>query len=363
MVNRLQSCGFLTLVYGDSALMWLDVIPKLCCPACGQCSLACEVFTPDAVFGVNEGVVYCQTCHAWYPLTGGVLELLTGDLAYPADRAAFWAQYQTLLSALHLPPDTKTAQTDTQQQKHQQVVFDADATEQTISKDYELQPFWQLVDQQLFAAWQTQIQRGAWLLDVGCAQGYRTVQFAHLDIQIVGMDISKRLAQQAAQLYRQKPQQAKIVYMAADCGVTLPMREASFDVVLVYGVLHHLLNPASICREITRILQPHGRYYGLENNTSLFRGMFELLQRLNPLWGNDPGEEELISHETLARWFANQPMRLKTQTMTYVPPHLVNVLPTTMGNALLKMTDTLGQALPGLREQGGLIVIEAVKSA
>ena len=45
----------------------------------------------------------------------------------------------------------------------------------------------------------------------------------------------------------------------------------------------------------------------------------------------------------------------------YVPPHLVNLLPKGLGEGLLRWSDRIGAMLPGLRTNGGLILIEGEK--
>ena len=82
--------------------------------------------------------------------------------------------------------------------------------------------------------------------------------------------------------------------MAADA-TRFPVRTASLDYVLAYGVLHHVPDPPRVCREIDRVLRPGGLYLGSENGTSVFRGLFELLQRLRPQWYEEAGPEALFS--------------------------------------------------------------------
>ena len=89
------------------------------------------------------------------------------------------------------------------------------------------------------------------------------------DIHIVAFDVSKALIRQAIARYQEGNHRARAVFFAADVS-RFPFRDETFDTVLVYGVLHHLADPAAACREISRVLKPQGSYFGQENNRTVF---------------------------------------------------------------------------------------------
>src|SRR4051812_44629123 len=97
---------------------------------------------------VDDGVVACSTCQYWYPIEDGLLDLLTGSLAYPNDRAIFWQRHQCRLEALGLQPDWRdSGSRDATLQIKQQEHFDWYAKNDIQSYDsYEAQPFWVAVD-------------------------------------------------------------------------------------------------------------------------------------------------------------------------------------------------------------------------
>jgi ubiquinone/menaquinone biosynthesis C-methylase UbiE len=256
-----------------------------------------------------DGVVWCEDCRQWYPIEGRLLDLLIGPLAYADDRARFWSQNEARLRTLELAPESEADTSSKALQKHQQRHFDWYAENEDQSYfEYEHTPFWQAADLIAFEPWKRAIAPGSWLLDVGCAQGRSTFKFMDCDIQIVAFDVSKALVRQAIARYQAGEHRARAVFLAADAS-RFPLRDGSFDTVLVYGVLHHLADPGIACQEISRVLAPGGSYIGQENNQSLFRGIFDALQWLIPQWHEEAGPEAIISSQRLREWFRETPSK------------------------------------------------------
>src|SRR5262249_3086096 len=186
-------------------------------------------------------------------------------------------------------------------------------------------PFWRIVDSRTFRAWNSRILgahggRRKRLLDVGCAQGRCSLQIADPEVHVVGFDISKRLVRQAY-LNLGDEHRSSRDFLVADAS-EFPFQSESFDYSLVYGVLHHLPDPGAACHEIARILKPGGAYFGSENNRTILRSAFELLQKLFPLWHEEAGKEPLMSSRDLDRWFRGTGLRIGTSSTVFVPPHL-----------------------------------------
>ena len=340
-----------------------DVLQLLRCPACGNRELSCSVFREDVEGKILDGVVWCKVCHTWYPIEDGLLELLAGDLAYRNDRARFWVNYSDRLRALGLGADEDVPErAENELQIKQQAHFDwyANNEEQTYS-EYEQMSFWLAADTIAYELWRQEMRPGKWLLDVGCGQGRSTFKVMDLALGIVAFDVSKRMIRQAIDRYREGNYSAKTTFLAADAS-RFPFVDTSFDYVLIYGVLHHLPDPASTCQEVARVLKSGGIYFGQENNRSAFRAVFDLLQKLNPIWHEEAGPEALISARNLERWFEGTGMRIASQTSIFLPPHLINLAGEKIGYGLLKMTDRVGKATPFLRDNGGIRLIRGVKS-
>jgi ubiquinone/menaquinone biosynthesis C-methylase UbiE/uncharacterized protein YbaR (Trm112 family) len=338
-----------------------ELVACLRCAVCGEAGLKHHTFeqTEDTII---DGVLWCTNCDAWYPIEDRLLELLAGDLAYGEDRRMFWQRYADQLKALGLKPDQQPLQAaSTEQQAVQQKHFDwyAHSEKQTYS-EYEQMPFWVAADRLAFDPWRAEIKPGAWLLDVGCAQGRSTFKVMDLDLNIVGIDVSKHLVRQAIERYTQGDYPARASFIAADAS-RLPFVDRTFDYVLIYGVLHHLPAPDQTCQEVVRVLKDDGVYLGSENNRTIFRAMFDWLQKLLPIWHEEAGPEALISRTQLDAWFAGAPIQLETQTRVFLPPHALNLVSPQRAYQILRLTDSIGQSIGFLRGNGGLIVVKGSK--
>ncbi len=339
-----------------------EVLECLRCPNCASTRLAHAVFREESPTDIVDGVLWCQDCSHWYPIEERLLDLLVGSLIYDDDRSRFWGEYQDRLTALGLGPKSLSDPASKDQQKQQQDHFDwyAENTKQSYV-EYEQTSFWRAADLIAFEPWTRAVTPGSWLLDVGCAQGRSTFKFMDCDIQIVAFDVSKALIRQAIARYREGNHRARAVFFAADAS-RFPFRDETFDTVLLYGVLHHLEDPAAACREISRVLKPQGSYFGQENNRTVFRGVFDLLQKLRPQWHEEAGPEHIISSEQLRTWFRETPVEVGTRSSVFLPPHLCNLMSPSMSHRMLVVSDSLGRSIPYLRHQGGVLLIHGLKS-
>jgi ubiquinone/menaquinone biosynthesis C-methylase UbiE/uncharacterized protein YbaR (Trm112 family) len=340
-----------------------EVLGLLRCPECAHSPLRAEAFSEDA-HGIDRGVVWCAACGSWFPIEGGVLELLRGSLAYADDRARFWKTHEPRLRAHGLKPARpQTAAAHDASVREQQAHFDwyAHNDEQTY-ETYEGMPFWKAADALAFGRWTREVAPGRRLLDVACAQGRSTFPWMDLDLDIVAFDVSRDLIRQAVARYREARPRARATFLVANA-VDFPFASNAFDYVLAYGVLHHMPDPAQTCREIGRVVRPGGAFFGSENNRTVFRGAFDALQALRTLWHEEAGTHALISQRDLRAWLEPLGFRTSFRTSVFVPPHAVNWFDPKGARGLLRRTDRIGQSIPLLRRQGGLILLEARKLA
>jgi len=336
------------------------VLARLACPLDGSERLEAHIFRGDAAAMVDAAIV-CPACSAWFPVEDGIADFLTGELAYADDRARFWGRHESELAKLGLSPDRPGAAGAAELQRVQQRHFDwYSENEKQTYEEYERLPFWVAADRLAFARWRGLMRPGGFLLDVGCGPGRATAKLVDLALDILAFDVSKAMVRLAAQRFRGAGVRARTTFMAADA-MHFPVRAAAVDCVLAYGVLHHVPDPPRVCREIDRVLRPGGLYLGSENGTSVFRGLFELLQKLRPQWYEEAGPEALFSSRSFRESFAGTDVTLATRTSVFLPPHLLNLLSPRLAAGLLRATDGLASHVPFLRDNGGLILVEGTK--
>jgi len=106
------------------------------------------------------------------------------------------------------------------------------------------------------------------LLDVGCGTG-NVLRLARGHFgRVVGVDLSGRLLRE---LRRREGHP-----LAASEALFLPFRESSFDLVSMYALVHHLLDPEPAFREAWRVLRPDGALY-LDHDPNWYFGRFHHL--------------------------------------------------------------------------------------
>jgi hypothetical protein len=102
-------------------------------------------------------------------------------------------------------------------------------------------------------------------------------------------------------------------------------------------------------------------YFGLENHTSLVRVIFDLMQRVRPLWYEKAGSTPIMSEADILAWFDDLPMKIETRIRAFIPPHTGNLLPRALHRKLLKATDTYFGNQQWMKRFGGLIEIVGMR--
>ena len=89
------------------------------------------------------------------------------------------------------------------------------------------------------------------VLDIGCAAGGSALftREAKIDINYVGIDVSKELVQAATNNFSKMP---KTIFMYYD-GKNIPLQSNSIDFVFSFGVFHHLDHWRDILSEALRV--------------------------------------------------------------------------------------------------------------
>ena len=115
-------------------------------------------------------------------------------------------------------------------------------------------------------------------------------------------------------------------------------------------------------KDTIRTLVSDGRFFGIENNSSAFRFIFDFLMRMKRLWNEKAHEEHfIINHHELERWFTEAGVSVTTWTSIFLPPHILNFFRAQRAEWLIRVTDAICQRLPWVRLQGGLILFSGTK--
>jgi SAM-dependent methyltransferase len=97
------------------------------------------------------------------------------------------------------------------------------------------------------------------VVDLGCGSGAFTHLLQRAGYDCVGLDISGKLVEAGS---RKHP---GIQFLQGDIE-HLPFADASFDGVLLGGVVHHFPDPSRCAAEVFRVLRPQGRFIAFDPN-------------------------------------------------------------------------------------------------
>jgi ubiquinone/menaquinone biosynthesis C-methylase UbiE len=97
---------------------------------------------------------------------------------------------------------------------------------------------------------------GERVLEVGCGIGTDGLEWARGGARYVGLDLTREAVGQARQRFGLYDQPQRFLQGDAE---NLPFRDASFDVVYSFGVLHHTPDTQRAIDEVHRVLRPGGR--------------------------------------------------------------------------------------------------------
>jgi DNA-binding transcriptional ArsR family regulator/protein-L-isoaspartate O-methyltransferase len=93
--------------------------------------------------------------------------------------------------------------------------------------------------------------------DIGCGEGYLTLEAARWARTVVGVDRSEEVLERAKALAARR-RVTNVQWKKGDLG-RLPLRDGSMDVALLSQALHHATSPEETVAEAVRILRPGGR--------------------------------------------------------------------------------------------------------
>jgi len=95
--------------------------------------------------------------------------------------------------------------------------------------------------------------------DLGCGSGAFTKLLRRRGYRSIGLDISPKLIELGRRKY------PGIEFLEGDVE-RLPFPDASFDGVLLAGIVHHFPDPSRCAAEVFRVLRPGGRFVAFDPN-------------------------------------------------------------------------------------------------
>ena len=112
------------------------------------------------------------------------------------------------------------------------------------------------------------IEKGEYVLDVGCGTGKTSAAFAkRRGCRVVGVDLSPRMIEWAKETAKHQGVPDKVEFRTADAR-QLPFDDATFDAVICDSVLGFVPDKSNALREFMRVCKPGG-YVGMNETTWL----------------------------------------------------------------------------------------------
>lgn len=340
---------------------------RLLCPTCfsSDATLALHVFDDGVSGHVRDGLLVCTSCGAWCPIADYLLQLVPAELLDARETTVFIDRFGDRMSGLGLR--AHQGNTDGRhdnrydEQLKQRYHFDAYAEEGHPGfSDYTQSPFIKAAGNRYVRLWLKALgPPGQWVLDVGCGTGINSFPVAERHT-LIGFDISRKTIKKVIHQALAQNAMERTTFLVADGG-HLAFRPGAFDHVQTFGALHHLPDPQRAVQQIQQILVPGGSHFAVENNQTLFRGIFDLLMKIYPLWVEEAGAEPLISRAMVERWCQGLPVEITSQTSIFLPPHLFNLLGVNLARGAVDWSDRFFSLIPGIRAHGGQLVLQIKK--
>jgi ubiquinone/menaquinone biosynthesis C-methylase UbiE len=130
------------------------------------------------------------------------------------------------------------------------------------------------------------------VVDLGCGSGVFTRVLQRRGYRCCGADLSPKLIEAARAKFRD------VEFVEGDAE-QLPFADASFDGVLLSGLVHHLPDPFRCAAEVFRILRPGGRFVAFDPNR-MNPFMYLYRDRSSPFYssvGVTANERPVLAHE------------------------------------------------------------------
>lgn len=226
------------------------VLGLIVCPRCRE-RFALDVLreetkTNDAEREVLEGALRCTRCATAYPVVGGIPRLLAPPLLAQvrARHPRFFADHPQFLAGHRddTDPLADTLESFTRQR------LDLDLPGPELAAQWRVN-----LQRNLGDALTLEDLRGRRILDVGCGFGRHSMIASDHGAEVVGIDLSGGV-EVAYGHFGRRPN----CHVIQGNVYERPLRDACFDVVWSFGVLHHMPDPAAGFRALVDFARPDG---------------------------------------------------------------------------------------------------------
>jgi ubiquinone/menaquinone biosynthesis C-methylase UbiE/uncharacterized protein YbaR (Trm112 family) len=335
--------------------MRTETLSILQCPGCKDKRLRLTPFAWELLGAVlSEGVLTCEGCKTWFPVIRKIPVMFSEEALFRDLKTKFAEQWKSW-HEFSREPAVNAAILHKAPSKMGQISHyakDSAVYDELVSNS----PFWQASDWNTLGRWLERIQSDALLLDLGCGTGRCSIPAVRKGARVIGMDISFEMVERAVEKAAKAGLSDRCDFLVGDVEV-LPFQSCVFDVAIGFGILHHVENPSEVVGGVAKILKPAGTFYGLENNKSQFRFLFDWLMAFKKLWNEEAGAHPLLSREEVAGWAQQSGMSSEIVASTFFPPHLFNLFKIDTAKTFLESSDRFCSRISWLKDQGGQLVI------
>lgn len=113
------------------------------------------------------------------------------------------------------------------------------------------------------------------VVDFGCGPGFLTIPLARLAARVIGVDISSRMLEKAANYAERK---GVVIEIIQSDGIEINLADESVDLILLAHVFHEIDDKPRVLGEFFRIMRPSGKLAMVERT----RGGSMLAGKLGP---------------------------------------------------------------------------------
>lgn len=327
-----------------------------CCLACRADLLLKPFELEGSAEKVKEGVLFCQSCNTFYPISEHIPFLL--DRGYYAyfDIDGFLKKWNGKFDSSNY----KLLDRKTVPEKLKQLNFyntDSACYDDLVSNSN----FWKASDWNVLGRWVKEIPADGIVLDMGCGTGRCSIPLAQTGRHVIATDLSVGMLRKAI-AKASKSGVGNITYFLADAE-DLPLKSGSFSTVISFGMLHHVTDPVATIEGVEKLLRPGGAFYALENNASRLRFIFDILMKFKKLWNEEAGSHPLFKIEEVRKFIKSNGMLAEIRTSTFLPPHLFNLMSDEVAKKVLSFTDEFFGQIPVVSDFGGQLIIKATKNS